>query len=302
MAAALAAQPIISEKEFRRFIEGRARAVQNIAAFLVASMTFAEGEDAAVRTSELAANTLAYHLADEETRIRLIEVFRAIGEAIAANTDGDQRALIRRSPLPPASIAELKTWISENLEDLQTAVQENRLFAKISPVALRFATSRAIQAVSVYDSIPRALQDWVAGKSFAVIFETLAEAKVRVGRDHITVEDAVALCEGGFGYDVAMIAASIADLTEGLDDALHTGAGLLQKQIKYGLTDRAAIAFHEAGFADRHVASLLGLVWGDVVDQAGVCAACQREDILRAVLAHLPSYFVGVAAELGGWT
>lgn len=180
-------------------------------------------------------------------------------------------------------------------------MQENQLFAEISPLALRFATSRAIQAISVQDIVPRALQEWVAGRSYAVIFDTLAEAKVRVGRDHVTVEDAVALCESGFGYDVAMIAASIADLTEGLDDALHTGAALLQKQIKYGLTERAAIAFYEAGFADRHVASLLGLVWENVVDRGGVRAACQQEEIVRAVLAHIPSYFVGVAAELGDW-
>jgi len=93
----------------------------------------------------------------------------------------------------------------------------------------------------------------------------------------------------------------IADLTEELDDALYTGTSLLQKQIKYGLTDRVAIAFHEAGFADRYVASTLGLVWGDVVDRDGVRAACQQEEIVRAVLSQIPSYFVGVAAELGGW-
>lgn len=299
--SALELNPEISEREFRRFIGGRARAVQSIAAFLVAYMTFAEGEDFAARTSELAANTLAYHLADEETQVRLVELFRSIGESIAANTDGDQRALIRRSPLPPAAIAELTSWLTENFENLRVAVQENRLLAVVSPLVLRFTTSRAIQAISVQDLVPRALQDWVSGRSYAVIFDTLAEARVRVGRDHVTVEDAVALCESGFGYDVAMIAASIADLTEGLDDALYAGASLLQKQIKYGLTNRAAIAFYEAGFADRHVASLLGFVWGDAVDSDGVRAACQQQVTVRAVLAHIPSYFVGVAAELGGW-
>ena len=300
-AAALAAQPNISESEFRRFIEGRARAVQSIAAFLVANMTFAEGEDAAARIGELAANTLAFHLADGGTRIRLVEVFRSIGESIAANTDGDQRALIRRSPLPPAAVAELQVWLTENLEGLQAAVAEGRLFDEVVPVALRFATSRAIRAISVQDIIPRALREWVSGRSFATIFETLVEAGARVGGDHVTVEDAVALCESGFGYDVAMIAASIADLTEDLGEDLQGAAALLQRQIKYGLTERSAIAFHEAGFADRHVATLLGVAWGNVVDRAGVRAACQQEDVMRAVLAHIPSYFMVVAAELGGW-
>ncbi len=94
----------------------------------------------------------------------------------------------------------------------------------------------------------------------------------------------------------------VSDLTNPFYPEVMTRlTSLLQKQIKYGLTDRAAIAFHEAGFADRYVASTLGLVWGDVVDRDGVRAACQQEEIVRAVLAHIPSYFVGVAAELGGW-
>ena len=68
----------------------------------------------------------------------------------------------------------------------------------------------------------------------------------------------MALCEGGFGYDMAMIAASIADLTEDLSEEFAKAATLLHRQIKYGLTGSAAIAFHEAGFADRHVATFLG--------------------------------------------
>jgi hypothetical protein len=300
-AAALVAQPNISEREFRRFIEGRARAVQSIAAFLVANMTFAESEDAAARIGELAASTLAFHLADEGTRIRLIEVFRSIGASVATNSDGDQRALIRRSPLPPAAVAELQVWLTENLEGLQAAVAEGRLFDEVAPVALRFATSRSIRAISLQNIIPRTLREWVSGRSFATIFETLVEAGARVGRNHVTVEDAVALCESGFGYDVAMIAASIADLTEDLGEDLQGAAALLQRQIKYGLTERSAIAFHEAGFADRYVATLLGVAWGNVVDRAGVHAACRQENVMRAVLAHIPRYFMVVAAELGGW-
>ena len=69
---ALALQPNISANEFRKFIEARACAIQSIAAFLVANMTFAEEEDAATRIAELAANTFAYHLADATNRERLV--------------------------------------------------------------------------------------------------------------------------------------------------------------------------------------------------------------------------------------
>jgi hypothetical protein len=90
---ALALQPNLSANEFRRFVEGRARAIQSIAAFLVANMTFTEEEDAATRIGELAANTLAYHLADATKREQLVGVFQAIATSILVQTDGPQRAI-----------------------------------------------------------------------------------------------------------------------------------------------------------------------------------------------------------------
>lgn len=302
--AALALEPNIGRDDFRRFIEGRARAVQNIAAFLVANMTFAEGEHAADRIAELAANTFAYHLADEETKPRLVAVFRAIGASIAANTDDDQRALIRVSPLPPAAVAELRIWLTENLTELQAAVAENRLLDEIAPIALGFASSRKITAITNQDVIARALREWTTGLSYARILETLVEVDARVGgrQRRPTVADAVALCEGGFGYDVAMIVASIADLAKGIDGTLHNAASLLQRQIKTGLTEGAALAFYEAGFADRHVAVYLGLNFPQASDRGSVQALCQQEDVIRPLLAPWPSYFTSVAAELGGWT
>ncbi len=66
-------------------------------------------------------------------------------------------------------VAELKIWLTENFEALHSAAQDNRLFAEISPLVLRFATSRAIQAISSQDLVPRALREWVAGKSYAMI-------------------------------------------------------------------------------------------------------------------------------------
>jgi hypothetical protein len=300
VAAALALQPNISANEFRTFIEGRARAVQSIAAFLVANMTFEDGEDAAARVGELAANTLAFHLADDATRGRLIAVFEMIAASVIANTNGDQRALIRRSPLPPAAVAELQAWLADNLADIVIAVAEGKLLEAVTPTLLRFSTARSIHSISDAAIIPRTLAEWVAGRSFAVILTTLQGAAVRVGGDHPTVEAAVALCESGFGYDVAMVVASLTDLVEPLDNDLYEAMALLQRQVKNGLTEIAAIAFLEAGFADRFVASMLALAWPNVVDRTGVRTVCRTEGAaVRAVLAGVPSYFTTVAAELG---
>jgi hypothetical protein len=46
--------------------------------------------------------------------------------------------------------------------------------------------------------------DRKAGRSYAAIHALLSSQGVRGSGDRATVEETVALCENGFGYDVAM--------------------------------------------------------------------------------------------------
>lgn len=295
---ALALQENISAPEFRKFIEKRARAIQAIAAFLISNMTFLEdeGQD---RVSNLASHTLAYHLASAEVRPALIAVFQMIAAAIAANTDGDQRAVIRKSPLPPAIIAELQAWLAENAEQLRAAIAADQLLQVAGEKIISWNSAPSIRSLSNTDFLPEALSDWVNGRPFHHIHSRMVQLGIRVSRNYATVEDAVALCEGAFAYDLAMITASLSDLAEGMDETLFGGFSKLQKQIKYGLTHPAAIAFIEAGFADRVVANFLSALWTNVRDREGVRAACRHVAMLQALTAY-PSYFSTVAAEIAG--
>ena len=293
---ALALQPNISAVEFRKFIEGRARAIQAIAAFLVTNMTFLE-EEGQERVAELAARTLAYHLAGQETKQAIVEVFQMIAAAIAANTDGDQRAVIRKSPLPPAIVAELQTWLNENADPLRAAIEADQLLPYAAAKIISLNSSSSIRSLSSTDFLPDALADWVAGRPYHHIHQRMTALDIRVSGDRATVEDAVALCEGAFAYDLAMITASLADLVEGTDEVLFAGVSKLEKQIKHGLTDPSALAFTEAGFADRVVANFLSVLWNGVRDREGVRAACRHQATISALQAF-PSYFSAVAREL----
>lgn len=297
---ALTLQPNISANEFRKFVEGRARAVQSIAAFLVANMTFDQSEDVAARIRELAAHTLAYHLADALTREQLVDFFGRTAQAVVERTDAPQRLLIRRSPLPPAAVAELQAFLTGNVAALRIAVAEDRLLDAVSGAVLQHTNAR-FRALSDPDVVPLALAGWVAGHSYASIHMLLVNRDVRVGRNRVTVQDAVALCENGFGYDVAMIIATLADLAEPLDPIVQGALALLQRQVKHGVSDLAALAFLEAGFADRVVASALAAAWPAVRERSGVRAVCRNNSAeVNAILAAYPSYFTVVANELGG--
>jgi hypothetical protein len=212
-------------------------------------------------------------------------------------TDG--RAIIRRSPLPPAAVADLQAWLTENIEALATAVAEDRLLGAVSVTVLAYTTARSISSLSDADVVPLALAEWVAGRSYAAIHDLLSRRRVRVSRNNATIEDVVALCENGFGYDVAMVVASLADLAEPLDPALQGALALLQRQVKNGLTETAALAFLEAGFADRVVATALGQAWPGVRERDGARVVCRDEgEAVQAILDSMPSYFRAVATEL----
>ena len=170
---ALALQPNISANEFGKFVEGRARAIQSIAAFLVANMTFTEEEDAATRVRELAANTLAYHLANAAKREQLVALFHVIATSILEQTNGPQRAIIRRSPLPPGAVAELQAWLADNVDALAVAIAKDRLLDALSNTILAYTSAPAIRSLSDADVVPIALAEWVAGRSFAAIHDLL---------------------------------------------------------------------------------------------------------------------------------
>jgi hypothetical protein len=186
-----------------------------------------------------------------------------------------------------------------NLKILAAAEADDELFEAISDMILSLASAPFFRKLSSAANLKPTLRAWIEGQSFAAIHAMLHNANIRISGSHATIDHAVALCEGGFGYDVAMIVASLADLVESIDERLHHAIALLQKRIKYGLGTPAAIAFYEAGFADRVVASALATRWSNQFDRTGVRTVCRREKYaVRTLLAGFPCYFAAVASEL----
>ncbi|CTQ69510.1 DEAD/DEAH box helicase [Roseibium alexandrii] len=283
---------------FKTFVAGRARAIQSIAAYLAAYVDFTS-DQAGERIDELAHNTLAWHLADDATRGNLLEVFRMTARAIEAAGDDALRALIRKSPLPPADVFSLRDWTNANIQTLVDAAERGELVDTVYAEVHQYVTSKALSKLTDQNHILPTLKAWLAGQSFNEIGQALRAADVRSGNRHITANHVVAICEGGFGFELAMVVASMADLVEPLDEDLYGELVLLQRQIKNGLSNAAALAFYEAGFKDRVVAQALAAVFEGVADRAGVRMMCRaKQDELVKVLGAFPAYFQTVAEEL----
>ncbi|WP_412050918.1 DEAD/DEAH box helicase [Hoeflea sp. Naph1] len=283
---------------FKTFVADRARAIQSIAAYLAAYVDFTS-DQAGERIDELTRNTFAWHLADDATRNNLLEVFRMTARAIETAGDDALRALIRKSPLPPADVFALRDWTNANIQTLVDAAERGELVDAVYAEVHQYVTSKALSKLTDQNQILPTLKAWLAGQSFDEIGQALRAANVRTSNRHITANHVVAICEGGFGFDLAMVVASMADLVEPLDEDLYEELVFLQRQIKNGLSNTAALAFYEAGFKDRVVAQALAAAFGGVTDRTGVRGVCRTQrDELNAVLDAFPAYFQSVAEEL----
>jgi superfamily II DNA/RNA helicase len=234
--------PKVKAKEFRNFVNERARVVQSISAYLAAYVDF-ESDLSSELISELAANTLAYHLADRQTKAKLLQVFELTAKAIEKNSDTDFRVIMRRSPLPPADVFALKDWTTANLHALQGAAEDGNLLEALAEELLDYVRAKSVKGISDQALIEPALRAWMSGETFVAIADMLTAEDAHIGREKVTIEHVVALCESGFGYELAMVVASVVDLLEPLDVDLANHVAALQRQIKNGLSDNAALAF-----------------------------------------------------------
>jgi hypothetical protein len=229
-------------------------------------------------------------------------LFRAVANNLLAGAQTvDVRAALRRSPLAPRSVQTLRAWLTANLAALLQAAQAGQLLEVVTPTMLQHNVHGTIAALSDPTIVPHLVQAWVRGDSFEAILGMLSVRNVRIGGNNRIpkIEDAVALCEGGFGYEGAMIIATLADLADGLNDVLRDAFKFLQRQMKVGLASAAALGMYEVGFADREIAKDLGVRFVNVTDYGTALAWIRANgQYTREGIAAYPTYFENVLDEL----
>jgi helicase len=298
---AVAANPSLDARRFRRYLRDRVQIVHGITSFLLAHLEFT-GEGLAERAVNLARNTLAHYLADEGQRTQIETVFRTVAERLLEGAATEEmRATLRRSPLAPTTVNSLKTWLDANRVALTQSLGAGTLLVSISAVILQYNRSTTITALSDNAVMPLVIEEWIGGATFDAIFQLLLEREIRIGGNnrYPTVEDAVAICESGLGYEGAMILATIADLAESDEGELAGALTLLQRQMKSGVTSLGALGFFEAGFADRIVAQALAARFPGVLDRQSARLALRNTAALASeVVGQYPAYFESVLDEL----
>jgi POLQ-like helicase len=252
-----------------------------------------------VATEELAKETLAYLLADDEHKQHLVDLFRHLAQHIENRApDIALQALFGRTLLGLDAALRIREWVVIN----QAALLEldgQALFAFVWPIIIELLAEEIFDKFSPPEAVFALATGWLAGHNFETLFENWTAAggakKHGAKTRELRIEDIVDLAEHSIGYESTLVIAAVAEFLaeiaplEAVEPVRRLN--LLQKRMKYGVKDADSTALYELGFADRAILEELQAILA--VDASLSVRARLRagRDAASGVVAAYPLYF-----------
>ena len=252
--------------------------------------------------ANLAEQTLAYFLADDEKREEIQELFKLLAKNISENiTDANRRKAFGKTLYGVNDAKAIEGWVQDNADELISAQNGGEVIDLIWPLITEHVHNKAFNKFDKKDVLKEIAKKWISGTPFYELFRISDKNKCKLGKGKrprkVKIENVIDIFEGGLAYDGALLVSALCEFVEMLD---REGTGdsinrlqLFQKRLKYGLPTETTIALYELGFSDRVIAQ-------DLAASLNL-AATQKRDIVKAlktdrdgamvVVEKYPSYF-----------
>jgi superfamily II DNA/RNA helicase len=258
---------------------------------------------------DLVKGTLAFHLAGDQDKQRLIELFTLVAENISLRvTDPQRRAVLGKTLYGVRDGLEIEKWVVDNKDELLAAENTDSIIDVLWPLMRAHIDNNLFRKCSEPDALKGLAKEWVAGDAFSALLKQLHDAGAKMiwgktFRDY-SIEHAVDLCEGGISFDGSLLIGAVTGLLAHVDSdgtrELRTRLDRVQKMMRYGLPSDSAILLYEAGFSDRAVATELASLIGLEHSARHAVLRSLREKSAPAsvLLEQYPSYFTAVFNNL----
>ncbi len=251
---------------------------------------------------DLAEQTLAYFLADEEKRKQIQKLFKILADNISNHiTDISRRKAFGKTLYGVNDAIEIEAWVKDNADTLLGAQNGEDLFDITWPLIAGHIHNRAFNKFDKKDVLKDITKKWMSGTQFHEFFRIADNNKCRLGKGKrprkVKLENIIDICEGGIAYDGALLVSAVCEFVETLD---RDGTGdsinrlqLFQKRLKYGLPTETAVSLYELGFSDRVISQDLIASMNLTATQKKdlVKVLKQNQDDAKAVMDKYPSYF-----------
>jgi len=260
------------------------------------------------QVTQLATETLAYTLADDQQKAALVRLFSSIAAYIdEENPSPEKQAQYAKTLLGVEVAKKVEAWASENKDLLLSLDSNETLLHAIWPLLAEHSQDGFFRN-TLPQSLPIELATlWIQGKPYKDLYTnaTTASGTKPWGnkRAKLKEDDIIEFCEGTLGFECHLIAGAVAQflLSNLLESESNTIPFLLfQKALKYGIPDVTAISCYESGFADRMLAQTLrDTVMNDgYTDLLFPPAIAQHRERLKSTLTDFPSYFESVMSTI----
>ncbi len=279
--------------------------ISAIESYLMAHWNHAEElENSDEEIANLVGTTLAYHLASEQDKNQLQELFMLVlSNLLEKANDISKRASFGRTLLGVQDSLDIESWTTENIEELDSETTGEGLLLKIWPIVYSKMTAQKIKKLTIDGAAYLVAEKWIQGSSYETIFNELTSRNVKIQaglrEQRLTLESIVDICENSFTYNAPLIIGAIREVVSFVDTEdefieLIERLESLQKIVKYGLPDHLSIAFYEVGFSDRIIAQSLSENFPSFSsDYRNLISDLRRyRSIISARLEQYPAYFI----------
>lgn len=252
--------------------------------------------------ADLAEQTLAYFLADDEKREQIQELFKLLAENISENiTDVNRRKAFGKTLYGVNDAKAIEGWVQDNADDLIAAQNGDEVLDLVWPLITEHVRNKAFNKFDKKDVLKEITKKWISGAPFNQLFRIADNNRCKLGKGKrprkVKIENIIDICEGGLAYDGALLVSALCEFVEmlareGTGDPINR-LQIFQKRMKYGLPTETTIALYDLGFSDRVIAQYLAASLNLAATQKKdlVKALKKDRDGARAVIEKYPSYF-----------
>ena len=129
---------------------------------------------------DLAKATLAYHLADEDERPLLVEMFQLLAGSVEGRVPQEERQTYGRSLFGVHKSVRVSEWTNQNLASLIENSDEDSLLTLLWPLLWELIEQKNVKRCTAPNSMKDVASDWLRGRSYAELCDLLSEARARI--------------------------------------------------------------------------------------------------------------------------
>lgn len=290
-------------------ISSRQKLLSALESYLMANRGVESFDHMLLRVRELAASTLAYSLADEDTKASLVLLFESAATHIEQLVpDPARQAAYAKTLLSAADSTTIEAWVQERADTLQALVSTDEWLQAVWPLFNLVVDDKLLTSMEPPGISLQLARGWMSGNSYRQLIDMAKDANAskpwgEVGRRNLNEADVLQFLEGCLGFDCPLVVAAVGLFLFGAAGLNREEAGVLsefQKSLAYGLPSRLAVSTYESGLADRHIAQgvAIGLGLAGYDGQNFRAALPEYREMVGGVLAAYPSYFGAVLESL----